>query len=108
MYNKEWKQVVEELNSKIEGLSNKEAKKRLEENGKNMLPKEKQDSIVKIFFSELLAPLEIILLITVIISFIIGEIIDAIVILFIILIDVIMGTYQEYKALKSAESLSIC
>ena len=106
MYNKEWKQVVEELNSKIEGLSNKEAKKRLEENGKNMLPKEKQDSIVKIFFSELLAPLEIILLITVIISFIIGEIIDAIVILFIILIDVIMGTYQEYKALKSAESLS--
>ena len=106
MYQKEWKDVVEELNSNIKGLSKEEALKRLKENGRNNLPKEKKDSILKIFFSELLAPLEVILLITVIISFLIGETLDACVILFIILVDVIMGTYQEYKALKSAEALS--
>ena len=47
-----------------------------------------------------------ILLITIIISFLIGETTDAIVITFIVLVDVLMGTYQENKALKSAEALS--
>ena len=106
MYQKEWKDVVEELNSNIDGLSKEQAKERLDKNGRNVLPKEQQDSIIKIFFGELFAPLEVILLITVIISFFIGETVDALVILFIILVDVIMGTYQEYKALKSAEALS--
>ena len=45
-------------------------------------------------------------MITVLISFLIGEVTDALVITFIILVDVIMGTYQENKALKSAEALS--
>ena len=34
MYQKEWKEVVEELNSNIKGLSKEEALKRLKENGR--------------------------------------------------------------------------
>lgn len=105
-YNKESKQLINELNSSLEGLSTEEAQKRLAEQGKNILPSKKRDSIFKIFLGELTAPIEIILIITVIISLIIGETVDALVILFIILVDVLMGTYQENKALKSAEALS--
>ena len=105
-YNKSTEELIKELNSDLNGLSKEEVKIRLEKNGKNILPTKKRDSILKIFFKELTSPIEIVLLITVIISFIIGETIDALVILFIILVDVIMGTYQENKALKSAEALS--
>lgn len=105
-YSKDNNDILNELNTNINGLTKEEAKKRLEENGKNILPTKKRDSILKIFFNELKAPIEIILIITVIISLFIGETVDALVITFIILVDVIMGTYQENKALASAEALS--
>ena len=105
-YNKSIDEIIKELNSNLDGLSSKEAKARLEKNGINMLPGNKRDSIFKIFVGELMSPIEIVLIITVIISFFIGETIDALVIFFIILVDVLMGTYQENKALKSAEALS--
>ena len=105
-YNKEIGELLKEFAGNEEGLSCEEARDRLEKYGKNVLPSKKRDSIFKIFIGELTAPIEIILIITVIISFFIGETVDALVILFIILVDVLMGTYQENKALKSAEALS--
>lgn len=105
-YLKSVEDVLKETDSSVSGLSTLEAKRRLKENGKNILPKKKRDSILKIFFKEFASPIEMILVITVIISFLVGEMVDACVILFIILIDVGMGTYQENKALKSAEALS--
>ena len=100
------KELFKQIKSDEKGLTSNEAKDRLIKNGKNVLPTKKRDSIVKIFFKELSAPIEVILLITVVISFLIGEFIDAGVILFIILLDVLLGTYQENKALKSAEALT--
>lgn len=105
-FTKETNDVINELNTSADGLTSKEAIKRLNENGKNELPTKKRDSIIKILFGELSSPIEIILIVTVLISFLIGEVTDALVISFIILVDVIMGTYQENKALKSAEALS--
>lgn len=105
-FSKKKEDVLKEVNSDINGLSSLEAKKRLEENGKNVMPTKKRDSIIKIFFSEFASLIEMILVVTIIISFVIGETVDALVILFIVLVDVIMGTYQENKALKSAEALS--
>ena len=105
-YSKSIEDILSELNSSKNGLSKEEALNRLEENGKNLLPSKKRKSILEIFFHELTSPIEIVLIITVIISLLIGETIDALVILFIILVDVIMGTYQENKALKSAEALT--
>ena len=99
-------EVLKQVESNINGLSNEEVKFRLEKNGKNILPKKERDSILKIFIKEFMSPIELILVLTVIISFFIGETMDALVILFIILVDVCMGTYQENKALKSAEALS--
>ncbi len=105
-YTKEIDEIVKELNTNKKGLTSKEAKKVLERDGKNVLPSKKRDSILKIFLGEFNSPIEIILVITVIISFLIGEVVDALVITFIILVDVTMGTYEENKALKSAEALS--
>ena len=105
-YNENIDKVYEKVNSSEKGLTSKEACKRLEENGKNILPRKKRPSIMELYLKEFSSPIELILLLTVIISFVVGEVIDAVVILFIILVDTIMGTYQENKALKSADALN--
>lgn len=98
--------VLQKLNSTEEGLNDEEAINRLQENGKNELPKKKKDSLLKIFLRELIDPIVLLLLFASIVSFLIKEKVDAIAILFIILVDLILGTYQEWKANKNVEALT--
>ena len=104
-YNNKIEDVYKELESSENGLTNKQANALLEKFGKNELPKKKTESILELFIGQFKNPIELILVITVILSFVAGEIVDAIALILIILIDVIMGTYQEWKARKDAESL---
>lgn len=99
-------EILKELETNIEGLSEEEASFRLNEFGPNELPKKKKDSIVKIFFMQFNNPITFIMLIAATLSFFIKEVTDAVAILVIILIDAIMGTVQEWKANKSAEALA--
>ena len=108
---KEWyslttSQLYEEMNTSEQGLTSKECKKRQEKYGKNILPKKKKESIIKIFFKELINPIQLLLLAAVVASFMAGEPVEAYAIIFIVLVDVIMGTYQENKANSTAEALS--
>jgi len=104
-YNKDIKEIEKELNTSIEGLTNKDINKRIEKYGKNILPKKEKDSVFKIFFNELKDPIVLLLLVAIIVSLIAGEVIDALAIFFIVFIDLIMGTYQENKANNTAEAL---
>ncbi len=97
--------VLNKLDSNELGLSAQEIKKRQNKYGLNILPKKKSDSIFKILFRQLTDPIVMLLVVTVVFSFIIGEIVDACAIIFIILIDLVLGTFQEWKAEKTAESL---
>ena len=105
-YNLEIENIISKTNSTIEGITTREAKKRLEKYGKNELPKKQRDSVFKIFFRQMLDPIVILLLITIVFSLLINEVIDALAIMFIVVVDLIIGTYQEWKAEKTAESLS--
>ena len=105
-YNKEISEIYKELETSENGLSNKEANIRLEKYGKNTLPRQKKDSVIKIFFSEFKDPIVLLLLVAIVASFMVNEVIDAIAIIFIVLVDVLMGTYQENKANNIAEALS--
>jgi len=98
--------IFEKTKSSESGLSKKDASARLELYGKNQLPKKKRDSVFKIFFRQMLDPIVLLLIVTIIFSFVINEVIDAIAILFIVLVDLIIGTYQEWNAERTAESLS--
>ena len=99
-------EVLEKVGSNSQGLTSKEATKRLETYGRNELPKKKNDSVFKIFFRQMMDPIVLLLIVTIVFSFIIQEYIDAAAIIFIVLVDLILGTYQEWKAQKTAESLS--
>ena len=98
-------ELFKSINSSISGLSNKEAETRLQKYGRNVLPKPKKNSILKIFLSEFKNPIDYILLVTLILSIVVKEYVDAGFIFFIIIMDAVLGTIQEYKASKDMESL---
>lgn len=105
-YKKNENEIYEELKCTKEGLSSKEVKHRIEKYGRNEIPKKKPDSFFKIMFKQLMDPIELLLVAAMGFSFLINEIVDGIAILLIILIDLLMGTFQEWKANKNAEALS--
>ena len=101
----EKEEVLEILKSSELGLDEKEVKLRQEKYGKNELPKGKTPSLLKIFIEQLLDPIVLLLVVAMIFSILIKENTDAIAIAFIILVDLILGTFQEWKANKNVEAL---
>ena len=99
-------EIFKRFQTNENGLSSREAQRRLEKNGKNELPRKKPDSILKIFITELLDPIVLLLIVAIIASLIVGEVVDAVAIAFIITVDLVMGTFQEKKASNTAEALS--
>ncbi len=99
-------EIYQDFNTSLDGLTTQEAEKRLEENGLNELPRKKPDSLLKIFISELLDPIVMLLVVAIFASLSVGEYVDAIAITLIITIDLIMGTVQEKKANNTAEALA--
>lgn len=98
--------LAKELNVSLSnGLSDAEAKKRLKENGLNVLTKPKKINWFLEFFSQLKDPMILILIIASLISFLLKEYIDGSIILFVVLINALIGFLQEKKAYKALESL---
>lgn len=99
------KEILENYNTSIDGLSEKEVKKRLSKYGLNELPKEKNKPLYKIFFESLKDPIIYVLIMCTILSFVVGETLDGVAILFIIMVDAVVSTIQEFKANKNSEAL---
>lgn len=105
-YSMKQEELFQKAKTTKNGLTSKEAARKLEKYGLNELPHKKPDSILKIFISELLDPIVLLLIVAIIASIIVGEYVDAIAITVIITIDLIMGTFQEKKANNTADALS--
>lgn len=101
----EVEEVYKTLDTTKEGLTDEEANKRITKYGKNILPKEKKETIFQIFVSQFKSPIIFIMLLAAIFSLIAKEYIDVIAIFVIVLVDAIVGTVQEYSAGKEAEAL---
>ena len=99
-------EIFQKFQTSTDGLTTREAEKRIEKYGYNEIPKKKKDSIFKIFFSELLDPIVLLLIVAIIASLVVGEVVDAIAITFIVLVDLIIGTVEENKANTTVEALS--
>ncbi len=100
------KETILELQSSEEnGLSEQEAKKRLEQNGKNELTEGKRKSVTEAFLEQLNDPLIYVLLVAVVISLLLHEVSDAIIILVVVTVNAIVGVIQEGKAQKALEAL---
>ncbi len=98
-------EVFKLLDTSTNGLSEDEAKKRLEKYGPNVIEEEKHVSPLRLFINQFINPLIILLLAATGLSVLIGEVLDAITIIAIVLASTILGFVQEYKAEKAVEAL---
>jgi len=99
------KDVLKNLGTGEEGLSNNEAMQRLQKYGYNEIQETYKISPLKIFLSQFSSPIVWILIAAVLISLSIGEKVDAIVIAIILILNAIIGFIQEYKAEEAIEAL---
>ncbi|MFH1759342.1 MAG: HAD-IC family P-type ATPase [Patescibacteria group bacterium] len=99
------KEVFRELNTSEQGLTDREAEKRLESYGPNELPEQKIDSWPVIFWRQFKNPLIYILLGATVVVFLLGEYVDGYVILFVLCFNAIVGTIQEGKARTALAAL---
>lgn len=109
-YLKSAQEVLKELHSNENGLSESEAKLRLEKNGLNKLKEPPRDGIIKKFVKSLMDPMIIMLLAAAIISAVTsiasGEgFADVFIILFVVIVNTILGMVQESKAEHAIDSL---
>jgi calcium-translocating P-type ATPase len=104
-HSKKTEDIFIQLNTTSSGLTNNEVSKRQLKYGKNKLPVLKSPNIFKIIFNQFLNPLIYILLVAGILSFLIGDKKDSFFIFLVIFINAAIGSFQEWKAEKSAESL---
>jgi calcium-translocating P-type ATPase len=97
--------IFSEFKTSEKGLNQEEVKKRLEFYGENKLPEGKKVSLWQIILHQVLNPLIFILVVAAAASVAIGEGKDAIFIFLVIFINSALGTYQEFNAERSADSL---
>ena len=109
-YLKSTEEVLSEVNSQKDGLSQTEAQDRLLKNGKNKLKEGKSESLIVRFLKQLAEPMTIILLVAAVISGVMSIYekefpSDVIIIMAVVLINAILGVFQESKAEKAIAAL---
>ncbi len=98
-------EVFKKFKTSEKGLSDNEAKKRLEVYGKNELKAHHRTPLIVKFLEEFKDLMVIILIIAAIIAGAAGEMIDASVILFIVILNACIGFAQKFKAERALEAL---
>ena len=98
-------EVIESLNSSLQGLTREEAERRLAQYGPNELAEKKKISPFMLWLRQFRDFLIIILLVAVVLSAVLGEATDAIVIFVIVLFATTLGFIQEYRAERAMEAL---
>ncbi|MDZ7609832.1 MAG: cation-translocating P-type ATPase [Candidatus Desulforudaceae bacterium] len=104
-HQKEINQVIEELGTSLNGLSQTEAQKRLEEYGPNELQEKEKKSPFIMFLDQFKDFLIIVLICAAVIAGVVGKPIDALAIIAIVILNAIIGFIQEYKAEEAMAAL---
>jgi calcium-translocating P-type ATPase len=98
-------ELMEKLEASRQGLSDHQVTERQREFGPNTLPVKKPPTLAIIFLHQFLSPLIYILLAAGIVAIVMGDVSDAGFIFGVVLLNATLGTFQEWKAEKSAASL---
>lgn len=97
--------LLESLSTDTKGLSNEEAKQRLNVYGTNTLPDGKKPSVFALIIKQFQSGLVIVLILAALISLLVGQIIDTWIIVGAVLVNTAIGFVQEYRAGKAVDSL---
>ncbi|WP_243077078.1 cation-transporting P-type ATPase [Microbacterium sp. SS28] len=88
------------------GLTQAEASKRLAAHGPNSIPAEPSPSIWQVAWSQVIDPMNVMLIAVAVISLFIGQVSVGILVGVLVILNVVMGARQELKAKASVDALS--
>ena len=97
--------VLEEYDTRRDGLTNEEADKRLAEHGKNDIVREGGRSVSRIFIEQFDSVLIWVLVAAAVLSVWTGHAVDAVLITIIVVANGVFGFVQDYRAERSLEEL---
>jgi Ca2+-transporting ATPase len=97
--------VLEKQKSSLDGITQEEAEKRMNQYGKNKLDEGKKKSVIARFFGQMADPMIIVLIAAAIISAFAKELVDSIIIIAVVFLNSVLGVIQEGKAEKAIEAL---
>jgi Ca2+-transporting ATPase len=105
-----WQVSVEDVEKQLqtnvrEGLASKEVKRRLKVFGPNSLLIQKKESLLKLFFRQFASLLVLVLAVAGALAFVFEEWLEGIAIFVVILINVLIGFFMEWQAIRSMEAL---
>ena len=98
-------EIMQKLETTKDGLSGKEAQKRLTVYGSNLLKPKKRSDVLTLLLSQFKSPIILILLFATVLSFFLHDPVDAAIILSIVLISGLLGFWQEHSASNAVEKL---
>ena len=98
-------QLLTQLHSSTNGLSQADADRRLQQNGPNSINAGSQASAVGLLLNQFKSPLVLILVFAAVISAVAGEWPDALIILVVVFGSTTLGFVQEYRASDAIEKL---
>jgi Ca2+-transporting ATPase len=104
-YKKSAQDVLHELNAERQGLSENEAKQRLERYGPNRIQQGKEISALDVLLHQFTSPLIYVLLGALVVTLSIQSLADVIVIGAVLVINATVGFIQEYQAESAVQSL---
>ncbi|MDP8939219.1 MAG: HAD-IC family P-type ATPase [Actinomycetota bacterium] len=98
--------ALDELETRDDGLSAEEARKRFEQVGPNVLQRSSGDGVLKLLWRQINDPLIYVLLASSALAIALGKIVDGSVVLGVVVVNTLIGFVQEYKAGKDIEALT--
>ncbi|MFH0786199.1 MAG: cation-translocating P-type ATPase [Pseudomonadota bacterium] len=99
------KEIIDDLETSLQGLSSEEAQRRLGRYGPNELTEKKKKTFLVMFFDQFKDFMILVLVAAAVISGIIGEASDTIAIVVIVILNAVIGFIQEYRAEKAMAAL---
>lgn len=99
--------VLQALDSRIDGLSQREADSRLQQYGLNEIAREKHQSALMRLLSNIKNPLVLLLTALGVISFLTDDFRAAVIIFMMVVLGVVLHFYQEMRADNAAEKLKV-
>lgn len=104
-YKETSEKVIKQFESSQDGLTQEEARKRLEKNGYNELREKDKTPTWKLFLESFKDPLVVILLIAALVQIFLGEVVESLIIFTVLILNSILGVVQTKKAEGSLASL---
>lgn len=98
-------EVLKQLKTRPDGLSEAEAASKLPVYGKNELAQGKRKTLASMFLEQFKSVMVIILLIAAMISGFLGDVTDSVLIFLIVILNAVLGVVQENKAEKALAAL---